>query len=68
METTPSVSLGAPKFPLLVLSHGTRLIHTFAAFTVTWNGLIFYLAGDQRQDTNTSGAACLILRIPFFYY
>jgi hypothetical protein len=28
---------------------------TFAAFTVTWNGLVFYLGGNQQQDGNTSG-------------
>lgn len=27
---------------------------TFTAFTVTWDGLVFYLAGDQEQDDNTS--------------
>jgi hypothetical protein len=28
---------------------------TFAAFTVTWDGFVFYLAGNQQQDGNTSG-------------
>jgi hypothetical protein len=30
-------------------------VQEFAAFNVTWNGLVFYLAGDQQDEDETNG-------------